>query len=1624
MRIASWVVVALLLVTVSSPARTYQFEENRGQAGIEVSMMTDSYVDLSLRLDQLSIDDVDVDGNILQQISVPGVSLPGNEGAPNLPGFGRFIAVPNGAIPRLEIVSMRSRSFENIDVLPSHDIPLESDDSPLEYVKDPAIYSVNALYPEDPVALSDMMNLRGVSAVVLGITPFQYNPVTRMLTAYTEVSVRVHFDGGNGTFGEDRLRNYYWEPILAANLVNYASLPAPQLRAPNTRDDDYEYVIICPDDPTYTAWADSIAQFRIAQGIDAGVVTLTETGATYTEIESWIDNAYAGPTPPVAILLLADFVSNGGTTGITSPYYGGGYCVSDNIYGDVDGDQLPDIVMARMTANPSNIETLVRKAIDYERNPPTNPDFYMNPVMACGWQTERWFQLCTEIVYGYLANIQGMTPVREYAIYSGTPGGAWSSNPNTYMLLDYFGPDGLGYVPLDSSHLTDWGGNASRLNADINSGAFIVQHRDHGSVTGWGEPDYGISDLSGLHNDDLTFVFSINCLTGMYDGGTECFAEAFHRMNDGALGLIAASETSYSFVNDTFIFGLYDEMWPDFMPDYPAAPGPFNQPVGELRPAFGNASGKHFLYGSNWPYNPDDKEVTYHLFHMHGDAFTRIYSKMPQTLTVTHQGVVPIGATTFNVTADEGAIVALTVDGEIIGVAEGTGAPMDMTITPATAPGVAKLTVTKSNFFRHVEEVPVIYPVTYTIVPPTIPVSAATSCTVTVWDSEGYPKPDVEITISGWGVPPVMGTTDGTGATVITVNPNYGEDLSVVGRTIGEPYDCLDDVLPVTGGTDFASADVDASVASIGLYGSLTPYYEGLIEGLASNAGFYLKVDGCGVADEAFSGAGMTASLTVTPTSTGTINTAICKKGFNVYLEDIAVDVVYGQLAGSVFDTTGVPIVGAVIKGYPAGSDTTGADPIFEAVSEAFGAYAVEGDLDVGYYDVYVSKFGYLTASPEIFVQYSANVEDFYLDSAPSGVVSGTVTETGTGNPLEATVKFYRSDNMEIYTETTSDPSTGSYSATLPYFNYTMNVRAYHHIPENRGISVSTPAMTEDFVLDETLANILLISDGSEGDEQFKVDENGTIIEVYSGNSDESESATQIETDLIEIGYDVTVETVSTTDPGTWLSNYDFIISSSGDNTSPVEDGTYRTALEDYVAAGGKLLLEGGEVAYDAASYPGYPTFASDVCHTTDWNHDSSGNLTVYDDTHPLTTFPNVIGNITFSYSNYGDQDAAVPLSDADMVCSWTDYPSDASVIVYDDTPNPLSGQIVFFMFDYLAGEPSAMMALLENAVTYLVTPEAPPEGGITGTVTLAGETNHSGATVTLTPGGESVVTDTTGYYAFTGLYPGTYTVNATKADFAPDVVEDIVVSGSVLTGVDMTLFPLIIAEYCSAPGVDIPNADPAGMYDYVTFTEDVEISDIEIYMNITHTAIGELYVELTSPEGTTVRLHNGTGTFADDIIGWYDSELTVDGPGSLDDFTGESTQGEWTLWVADNVGASYYGSLNEWCVYVIGGVQTGVEDELGTPLTYELRGVSPNPFNPVTNVSYGTPSDSRVKLAIYNVAGRLVRTLVDREVEAGNHVAVWDGRDDSGVEVGSGVYFCRMEAEGFEDTAKMVLLK
>jgi len=97
-----------------------------------------------------------------------------------------------------------------------------------------------------------------------------------------------------------------------------------------------------------------------------------------------------------------------------------------------------------------------------------------------------------------------------------------------------------------------------------------------------------------------------------------------------------------------------------------------------------------------------------------------------------------------------------------------------------------------------------------------------------------------------------------------------------------------------------------------------------------------------------------------------------------------------------------------------------------------------------------------------------------------------------------------------------------------------------------------------------------------------------------------------------------------------------------------------------------------------------------------------------------------------------------------------------------------------------------------------------------------------------------------------------------------------------------------------------------------INIAEVGSLHGISVDIDISHGTIGQLTVTLTSPEGTTVTLHNRSGSIQDDIVGNWPNTLSVDGPGTLDDFLGEATQGDWVLNVADHQ-TFVVGTLNAW---------------------------------------------------------------------------------------------------------------
>ena len=725
------ILVFLLLSTgvLKAQIREYVFGTNVVQEGWSITKSDSSGFQFKYAFNSILIDSVNDNGYSGHQIKGSGITLPSRPGTPNLPVICRYIAIPNGATASVEIRKQKTQTLSNIDLMAAPPIHHENDTTPTLYEKDSSIYFSNAFYPSQTVSVSDTFSFRGVNTIVVSICPYQFNPVTKELVVHYDIDANVSFVGGNGSFGDNRLRSPYWDPILMQNLANYYQLPVIDYEARmdnwlNSQSTGCEYLIVIPNEEGFRQYANQLKNFRIRQGIFAEVKSLSEMGCSNSDdLKAFFHNAYFNwDIAPVAVCLLGDHNEN---TQLGIPSEGIGDMrdqgepnnpdpnqiryITDNGYADISGNGLPDITFSRLVAsNPSEAELLVSKVLEYEYlSPNMNPSYYDHPITSTAWSTERWYQICTEAIGGYWRKL-GKNPVRinELCNTYDIPGALWSTHANTGTLVDYFGPDGLEYIPAYPDGLGGWdGGTGVDLVDAINSGSMLLFHRGHGESHRWVKPNLEQSLLGFLNNEDaLTFIVSIDCQTGMFDDEEECLIEGFMRStsmmnsnNAGAVGCIAPTTISYSFVNDVFALGLFDFFSPDFLPDQ----GQFVNYEGNWLPAFANVSAKYFLNQNDWADNTAAKPIMFDIYTAHCDAFLRLFSVVPQTMDVVHPTSIDMSQGVCMITAPEGAVIAMTVDNSILKVATATGDPQLLFFEPQDPNTIINLVVTKQDYLRY-----------------------------------------------------------------------------------------------------------------------------------------------------------------------------------------------------------------------------------------------------------------------------------------------------------------------------------------------------------------------------------------------------------------------------------------------------------------------------------------------------------------------------------------------------------------------------------------------------------------------------------------------------------------------------------------------------------------------------------------------------------------------------------------------------------------------------------------------------------------------------------------------------------------------------------------------------------
>lgn len=130
-----------------------------------------------------------------------------------------------------------------------------------------------------------------------------------------------------------------------------------------------------------------------------------------------------------------------------------------------------------------------------------------------------------------------------------------------------------------------------------------------------------------------------------------------------------------------------------------------------------------------------------------------------------------------------------------------------------------------------------------------------------------------------------------------------------------------------------------------------------------------------------------------------------------------------------------------------------------------------------------------------------------------------------------------------------------------------------------------------------------------------------------------------------------------------------------------------------------------------------------------------------------------------------------------------------------------------------------------------------------------------------------------------------------------------------------------------------------------------------------------------------------------------------------------------WTVYATDGMDDTE-ASNGPRSLHVDAGWALGVNDELGIPDVFALHQNYPNPFNPVTNIRFDVPEESRVQLDIYNVTGQKVATLVNGNMQPGFHSIRWNGTNEKGKQLASGMYFYRISSSKFTEVKKLILMK
>ena len=575
---------------------------------------------------------------------VPGFGLTECKGKPAIPFHIDTYTIPNGVKTSVKLLDYTyvDSTFILSPALP----PVPDDDSPVD-IK--AIIPYEGFYPDNVVSKEDEYIYRGANLLDVSIQPAQYNYRNNILRIFSMIKYKVMYEKMPPAVRTNKLltEKSGMDKILN-NIVTWReSIDATRRKASSSNYSNLQpldsYLII-----TTFAFANALKPFiewKRTQGYDVAIKYPTYGAWTTENVkDSIVDFRQTHPGTFKYLLIVGDESHVPAYTCSFSTYTG----LTDLYYGVFNDGFVPEIHRGRIPVhNVNEAEVVIQKIMQYEKTPITDNDFYQTGLNCAFFQDtndsngevmdgyeNRCFVLTAENVLKHLEQ-NGKTVHRVYCTGNTIIPTHWNKNYFAYG-------DTLPHYLLRPSFA--WNGDSTDIINHINSGAFYVLHRDHGSPTLWDSPRFSRENIATLNNGNkLPIVFSLNCQTGMYNYSMgDCFAEAFlKKESGGCAGIFAATQTSYSGKNDAMALGMFDAIWPGLNPAFRTKT--YNTSVNAQAPVYtlGEILDQGLMKMKQKYGNSNNVKYTFGIFHCFGDPSMEIYTNQPSNAhapSITREG--------------------------------------------------------------------------------------------------------------------------------------------------------------------------------------------------------------------------------------------------------------------------------------------------------------------------------------------------------------------------------------------------------------------------------------------------------------------------------------------------------------------------------------------------------------------------------------------------------------------------------------------------------------------------------------------------------------------------------------------------------------------------------------------------------------------------------------------------------------------------------------------------------------------------------------------------------------------------------------------------------------------------